>query len=94
MGQPIPTYDEIGRQRLIDAYQVAKKLFHLLAEETATTNEGMLVVAQLTAQLLLNLSNGDKEEAIAALHYEFLSLTESMVEAINVNKPVDVPRQS
>jgi hypothetical protein len=94
MGRSIPNHHENSHERLMGAHVVAKKLFYLLAEETETTNEGILILAQLTAQMLLNLTNGDKEEAIGALHDEFLSLTESMIEAINVNRPVDVHRQT
>jgi hypothetical protein len=88
VGKPIPNHDKNSHERQMDAYEVTKKLFYVLAEETASTDEGMPVVAQLAAQILLNLARGDKEEAIMALHYEFLPLAESVIEAINVNRPV------
>jgi hypothetical protein len=94
MEKPISNREQNSHERLMGAYNVAKKLFYVLAEETAGTDEGMPVVAQLTAQILLNLAYGDKEEAIMALRDEFLPMVESMIEAINVNRPVDVHRRS
>jgi hypothetical protein len=68
-----------------DAFALAGKLLQILVDNGAGADQGALAVAGLTAQVLLNLANGDKQRAITALHEAFLPNVEFLIGALNTD---------
>jgi hypothetical protein len=51
-----------------------------------TTGLAALAVAGLTAQVLLNLADGDKQRAVTALHEAFLPNVEAIIGALDAGE--------